>query len=176
MSSGSEFESSPRPTPVLFSDPTSKPMQKPTPLDLEGLDDPNIMARFTRFDELNEDSIQSIWRDPADGILDQDELKKLPFVNDWQYPFRTAIWRYRTNSRNPFLFWDTLYPDSQAKVARVYGLGANIDFMYFFIWLIKGKHINNRQTQRVVEVFTALDSDAQTKLLQDYNNFLNKTP
>lgn len=162
--------------PVLLGETTQESTYKPNLIDLEVLDDPTIIGRFTRFDELNEDSIQLIWRDPSDGMLDQEELKKLAFVNDWQFPFRTAIWRYRMNSRNPFLFWDTLYPDSQSKIVKAYGLQLYLDLMYFFIWLIKEDKLNTTtKSQRIVELFNAADSDTQTKLIEDYNNSLNNT-
>jgi hypothetical protein len=142
---------------------------KPFQVDIDKfLDDPTICSRLIRFEEINEDSIQVLFRDPNDQVLTQQELRSLPFVNDYQYVFRTILWRYRMQKRNAFLLWESLLELYQEKIVNAYDLRLNTDVIFFFVWMIQEGKIT-KSHQKVVQSFSELEEDDQKRFLREYN-------
>jgi hypothetical protein len=142
---------------------------KPFQVDIDKfLEDPTTCNRLIRFEEINEDSIQVLFRDPHDPLLTQQELRALRFVNDYQYVFRTILWRYRMQKRNAFLLWESLLQPYQEKIVNAYDLRLNTDVMFFFVWMIREEKIT-KSHQKVVQSFSELEEDDQKRFLQEYN-------
>jgi hypothetical protein len=142
---------------------------KPGPIDLDAFQDSSLLIRF---EELNEDSLQILFRDPCDKMLSQSYLKELPFTNDYIVPFRTAISRYRLQRRNAFLFWETLREDYQKIIVNAYCLSSKANILFFFAWIVRERQMSKQEYQRVVDEFYKLTDDKKMKLIENYNTTL----
>jgi hypothetical protein len=139
---------------------------KPTAVDLEKyFDDPTVLGKLVRFEELNEDSVQILFREPNDSILTQGELCKIPYVNDWKSRRDTAIWRYRMQKNNAFLFWETLRLEDQERLVQAYGLESFENLLFFFHWFAGKDKKFLHEYQKVVRRFGALKEEEITTLI-----------